>query len=257
MRVTPKKPVIRSIHRAEEYHRSAERAQWATQNRIARNNNYVALTGIIVSFFAFGAAAIAAYYAYGAYKEAVINNRPWISVANLALNTPLVFGKNDSSIIVATGTATNIGHSPAIFVQDAKVEIITTQNVFSQDSEEKDLCEEARSEYEFTRSRYGFGGKIILPNDVNKRDIGVSSNTGSDYSRSITGVHDVTFRIVGCVEYTMGADTDAFFSTGYSAEIARIIDVSGHYGGFDPSGSAVPMNQIVVIPEQLSGGYVN
>lgn len=204
-----------------------------------------------------GAAATAAYFAYGAYKQAVIQNRPWISVANLTLSSPLVFDKNSSSIVIVTGSATNLGHSPAIFVQRARVEVITKQNVFSQDSEEKDLCDEARSDYEFRRSRYGSGGKIILPNDPNVAATGVSTSTGPDYSQSLTGPHDVTFRVVGCIAYTMGDDTDTFFDTGYSAEIARIVDVNGNYGGFDPSGPAVPMDQIVVVPDQFTSGYVN
>jgi len=250
MRFTPKRSVLSAANRAVKSQRSTERAQMAVQNKVAG-------LGICVSFLSVVAAAAAAYCAYETYKQAVIQNRPWISVANLTLSTPLVFDENGSSNVIVTGSATNIGHSPAIFIQRARVEIITKKNWFSQDSEEKELCKEAHSDYEFTRSRYGFGGKIILPNDTNDKDIGINTTTGTDYSQSITGPHYVTFRIVGCVEYTMGADTDSFFSTGYSAEIARIVDVNGHYGGFDPSGPAVPMDQIVVIPEQFSGGYVN
>jgi hypothetical protein len=73
MRFLPKK--TKNIHAGAggEHHRRSERAHWATQNKIARHNNIIAGIGVLFSIAATGAAVTAAFFAYWAYQQTVLD----------------------------------------------------------------------------------------------------------------------------------------------------------------------------------------
>jgi hypothetical protein len=188
----------------------------------------------------------------GQLNEALAEQRPWIPIPDLKIVGPLIFQPNGDATINFGRTIYNTGHSPAINVTEKfKIDALTKKSVFNSVDEEKDLCGLTRNYAE----QDIFRGKMIFPGD---RDEGNAEATvgHQSFDNSWPGPNDIVFRIIGCIDYSFGADSKRHGQTGFSYMLTRPTDTSGHQAGFNPKNGPFPIDQMSLDRDFFHAGYI-
>ncbi len=223
-----------------------------TNRYFQRPENWVALATLILV----AAYTVLTYQQKNAALDklatAQADQRPWIPTPRLFKTGPILMHGRPDPWVQFGIYIKNFGHSPASNITEAiEVQIVRKDRLFDSIPDEKRLCAKAASDSAFDK----FQGKLLFPNDDDTDGVGGGSDP-ADIQNAWPRPNDISFRVIGCIDYTFANNPLIHGQTGFSYNVSRPIDNGAHRAGFDPGKGDVSPDDIAFDQDYFHAGYI-